>query len=197
MTSQSFVLAACLTAGVLVAGGAQRGDELSPPLAPNVTYTATGTFATPPISGADTFRLAGETFRITIVGNAATVPHSHGAGWADYTNLLLRGSVHTGLDPAPVNVGSHRAFLALALGNPSYDVFQLQAPVIVIKQTVTISADIKMPTGTIASWLLHAFSAPVTLSPATATITYINGTDSTTLGVAGGTLNATIPTGGG
>jgi hypothetical protein len=182
---------------VLVAGGAQRGDELAPPVSPNVTYTATGTFATPPVSGTDTFRLAGENFRITIVGNTATVPHTHGTGWADYTNLLLRGSVHTGLDPEPVNVGSHRAFLALAIGNPSYDLFQLQAPVIVIKQTVTISANIQMPTGTITTWLLHAFNAPVTLSPSTATITYANGTDTTTLAVASGTLNATIPTGGG
>jgi hypothetical protein len=197
MTSQSFVLAACLTAGMLIAGTAQRGNELAPPFAPNVTYTASGAFATPPISGTDTFRLAGQTFRITIVGNTATVPHSHGAGWADYTNLLLRGSVHTGLDPAPVNLGSHRAFLALAIGNPSYDLFQLQAPVIVIKQTVTISANIHMPTGAIKTWLIHAFNAPVTLSPANATITYTNGTDTTTLAIASGTLNATIPTGGG
>jgi hypothetical protein len=168
----------------------------SPNTTPNVIYTASGTFATPQISGDDTFRLAGEPFRVTVIANTATVPHAHGAGWADYTGLRMQGTVHSGLDPTGVPLTSRYTFMALALGNPNYDLYQLQAPVIVIKQKVTISANIQMPFGTIAKWTIHPFSAPVTLTnnPSNATVTYVNGTDSTTLQVASGTLTAAYPT---
>jgi len=164
----------------------------SPDTAPNVIYTAAGTFATPQISGTDTFRLAGEPFRVIVIASSAAVPHAHGTGWADYTALKMRGTVHSGLDPSAVPLTSRYTFLALALGNPNYDVFEVQAPVIVIKQKITISATIQMPTGTIAKWTIHPFAAPVALtnSPSNATVTYVNGSDSTTLQIASGTLTA-------
>src|SRR6516164_11529325 len=67
--------------------------------APNVTYSATGTFSATPVSGQDVFKLAGNPFTITIVANAATVPTSHGAKWAKYTNLTMSGAVTSGLFP--------------------------------------------------------------------------------------------------
>ena len=158
--------------------------------APTVVYTASGTFATPQISGDDLYKLAGEPFSIVVIASSSTVPHAHGATWADYTGLKLKGTVHSGLDPSGVPMTSSYTFLALALGNPSYDVMQIQAPVIVIKEKITISANIQMPTGTITKFLIHPFTAPATLSPANATVTYTNGTDSTTLAIQSGTVNA-------
>jgi hypothetical protein len=46
-----------------------------PNTAPNVTYTASGTFSTPATSGLDTLQLAGEPFTISIVANAASPPN--------------------------------------------------------------------------------------------------------------------------
>jgi hypothetical protein len=191
---KSTYIATLAAAGCLALFGQLLGQ--SPNTAPNVIYSASGTFATPQISGVDTFRLAGEPFRVTIIANSATVPHAHGAGWADYTGLKMKGTVHSALDPTPVPLTSSYTFMALALGNPNYDVFQVQAPVIVIKQKITISANIQMPVGTITKWLIHPFNAPVTLTnnPSNATVTYVNGTDSTTLAIASGTLMAAYPT---
>jgi hypothetical protein len=164
------------------------------PNAPNVLYTATGTFSTPQVSGSDSFRLAGEPFNITVIANSATVPHQHGAGWADYTGLRLKGTVHSALIPTGVPINSNYTFMVLALGNPNYDVFQLQAPVIVIKQTVTITATIHLPLGTITKWTIHPFTAPVSMDATNATVTYSNAGNATTLTVASGTLNAAYPT---
>jgi hypothetical protein len=58
----------------------------TPDTAPNITYTATGTFDTVVISGADVFKLAGEPFSISVVVNAAATPSSHGSQWAKYTS---------------------------------------------------------------------------------------------------------------
>src|SRR5580704_12955194 len=66
-----------------------------PNTAPNVTYTATGAFASPAISGADVFKLAGQQFTISIVANAATVPTSNGAQWARFTSLPMSGTIGT------------------------------------------------------------------------------------------------------
>jgi hypothetical protein len=163
--------------------------------APNVLYTATGTFASPQLSGNDLYQLAGQQFSITVVGNTATAPHSTGTGYADYTSLKLKGTVQSGLDPSPVPITSAYTFIVLAIG-PHYDTFEMSAPVTVIKERVTIKAVIRMPLGTLQKgWRIYPFSAPVTLSPSIATVTYTNGTDTTELAVAKGTLNATYPNG--
>ena len=180
----------------------------SPDAAPNVTYTAAGTFATAPISGADTFKLAGQTFSISVVVNSATPPTSHGAQWAKYTNQSMTGSVNSGLVPGmPIPLKSTLTSIELAMGNPSYDVFTMFAPVDVLNGTVIyITATIHMPEGTITKPLVHPFPA-ITLGPCTLpqppgpcvdTVIYsdpANG-NSSTLGIASGTLAATIPGGG-
>jgi hypothetical protein len=162
----------------------------------NVLYTATGNFASPAISGRDIYKLAGEPFNITLKVNAATVPHAHGKGWADYTDQVLRGVVHSGLDTRGVKIASNVAFLALAIGNPSYDLFELQAPVHVITSNITLKATIQMPVGTITKWTIRPFNNPVTLERGTGmTVTYTTTTDTTMLQFANGTLNAAFPTG--
>jgi hypothetical protein len=183
-----YLAIAAASLACVVAGAALHAQ--SPNTAPTVVYTASGTFATPQVSGDDTFRLAGEPFSIAVIANSATVPHAHGAGWADYAGLKLKGTVHSGLDPSGVPMTSSYTFLALALGNPNYNVLQIQAPVIVIKEKITISANIHMPVGTMTKFLIHPFTAPASLDPTNATVTYTNGTDSTTLAIQSGTVNA-------
>jgi hypothetical protein len=65
-----------ITAPALVCGLAVWGmsGATSPDSAPNVTYTATGTFTNPQVSGDDTLKLAGEPFTINIVAPANSVP---------------------------------------------------------------------------------------------------------------------------
>ena len=168
----------------------------NPATAPNVTYTASGIFGTTPLSGPDLYKMAGEPFTINVVANAATHPTKNGATWAQYTKLKLTGQVNSGLLPGePYPITSNSTSMELATGNPSYDVFTIFAPVSVIGSQVNISSLIQMPPGTIKNALIHPFTAPVTLNPAVATVTYVAGGVTTTLSIASGTLNATIPTG--
>src|ERR1700685_4410543 len=109
----------------------------SPAVAPNVTYTASGIFGNP-ISGADVFKLAGEPFSISVVANAAPVSTKHGAQWAQYTELKMTGTVTTGLEPTPFVLSSGDTSIELATGNPSYDVFELFAPVTVVGIQINI-----------------------------------------------------------
>jgi hypothetical protein len=170
----------------------------SPDSAPNVLFTASGTFATPQLSGNDLYELAGQSFSVTVVANSATAPNSHGKGWADYTHLRLKGEVHSGLDPSAIPLNSTYTFLVLALGNPDYQLCEIEAPVIVIRQRITLKAVIQMPTGTLGKgWLIHPFNNPVNLTPSTTLVTYtgqVNGEpSSTTLAIQSGTLNAAYP----
>jgi uncharacterized protein (TIGR03437 family) len=163
----------------------------SPATAPSVTYIAYGMFANPPISGSDVFELAGQPFSINVVASEAAVPAQNGKQWAQYDDLKLTGTVYSGLEPSPVAITSGAAAVTLATGNPSLDFFLLAAPVRVIGITLTISAEISMPLGTMASAHVHPFTAPVTLTPTTANVTYSDGTASTTLGI-NGTLTTSV-----
>jgi hypothetical protein len=185
------VLAMCCLTAALMAQ--------SPDTAPNVLFTASGTFSSPAVSGNDLYELAGEPFTVTVIANSATAPHAHGKGWADYTHLRLKGQVYSNLDPSAIPLNSSYTFMVLALGNPDYQVFEIQAPVVVIRQNITIKATIQMPTGTLGKgWLIHPFNNAVTLTPSNSVVSYtgnVNGQpETTTLTVATGTLNATYPT---
>ena len=161
--------------------------------APIITYTASGTFASAPTSGADTLKLAGEPFTVSIAVSSATVPFKTGPNWAAYNKLKLTGTVHSGLlGTTPVNIASNQATIIQAIAPNQYDLFKLESPISVIGIALTIKATIFMPYGTISNQLLHPFNA-VTLAPGNASVIYSNGTDSTTLAVQSGTLTATIP----
>jgi hypothetical protein len=167
----------------------------TPDTGPNVTFTAAGTFASPPISGTDTLKLAGEPFSIAIVAAAGSVPIKHGRNWAVISPLKMTGVVHSGLlGSNPVNIASAGASIYQAVG-PSYDPFQTAFPVRVVGISLTIDAQITLPAGTLAKPLIHPFAA-VALSPANTIVTYSDGTNTTTLAVQSGTLAAALPTGG-
>ena len=170
-------------------------NKLVAQTAPIVTYTASGTFASTPTSGADTLKLAGEPFSVSISASSAAEPFKHGSNWGAYHQLKLTGEVHSGLlGTQPVSIASSESTIIQAIDPNQYDKFTMEAPVKVVGISLTIDAVIILPNNTIANPHIHPFSA-VSLVPSNATLNYSNGTDTTVLAIASGTLVATIPSG--
>lgn len=162
--------------------------------APNVTFTASGTFGFPAISGDDELKLGGQPFTISIVANAAAAPVQHGANWALMSPFHMTGTVHSGLiGSTPVNIASQYASILQAMG-PSYDVFITGFPLKVVGINITIKATMQLPPGTLTTPLVHPFSA-VALSPGNSTVTYTDESGTTTLAVQAGSLVASLPSG--
>lgn len=160
-----------------------------------ITYTATGTFESPATSGADTLKLAGEPFEVSISVSSATKPTKSGSNWDVYSGLKLTGTVHSGLlGSTPVSIASGGASIEQLIDNGKYDQFIMAAPIKVVGISLTIKATINMPSGTIKNPLLYPFGS-VTLDAGNSSVLYSDSTASTTLGIASGTLTATIPTG--
>ena len=159
--------------------------------APNVTYTASGTFGAVK-SGADLFKLQGQPFSISVVASEAAVAKSHGPAWAGYSALKMTGTVQSGLLPTPIAISNSSTSIELATGNPSYDVFELYSPVKVIGLTLTITANIDLPKTALTNDHILPF-ASVKL-PVTATMSYSDTTNTTVLYLTG-TLVATVPGG--
>jgi hypothetical protein len=188
-------LRAVLAAASLVTASGLSGATV-PNTAPNVTFIAAGTFSTPQVSGNDTLKLSGEPFAISIVANAASAPIQHGRNWALFSPFKMTGEVHSGLlGSTPVNIASTGTSIFQAVG-PSYDPIQTAFPVKVVGISLTISAEFTLPPGTLPSPLIHTFAA-VALGPANSTVTYSNGTDTTTLTIQSGSLIAKIASGDG
>lgn len=181
-----FVAAAvsCVTVGGLTVSSALAAG-------PNVTFTAAGTFASPPISGNDSLLLAGQPFTISIVANAAATPSQHGRNWALFVPLSLTGSITSGLIGSAVPISSTQAAIFQAAG-ASADIFKSGFPIVVVGINLTARAEITLPGGTLNNALIHPF-ASVALDSSNATVTYSNGSLSTTLAIETGTLVATIP----
>jgi len=162
---------------------------------PTITYTASGIFTAPAVSGPDTFKLAGEPFYIAVTASASTPPTKYGPTWAEFSNLPMTGTVHSGLVPTPFTLSSNQTNLELAVGNPSYDILFIGAPIKVIGLTVNLMAQIKMPPGTITKPLIHPFTTPVGLGATNTVVVYVESGTNTALTIASGAVNATCPTG--
>ena len=172
-------------------------NALAAATAPAITYTASGTFASTATSGADTLRLAGEPFSVSITVSSSTQPFKHGSNWAAYNKLKLTGTVHSGLlGTTPVTIASSESTIIQGIDPGQYDQFTMEAPIKVVGISLTIKAVITMPSGTIGKPTLGPFSA-ITLVPANSTVTYQDSSSSTVLAVASGTLTATVPSGAG
>ena len=189
------VSSSLLLAGVSWFAVSGLNGATAPDTAPIVTFTASGTFASTPISGADTLKLAGEPFNIGIPASAASKPIKSGPIWQVFSPFKMTGIVHSGLlGSSPISIASGAASI-LQLMSPKFDLFETAFPVVVVGIDLTINATIYAPPGTMTTPLIHTFTAPVTLTRANATVTYSDGTASTVLAVQTGTLTATIPTG--
>lgn len=127
--------------------------------APTITFAASGTFAATPTSGADSLKLAGEPFSVSIMVSAAAMRYQRGSNWAAYNGPKLAGMVHTGLlGPTPATIASLEASIQQAIDPGQNDQFVMQAPV-----KVVYASRNGCPT------LLHPF-APVSLGPGNATL---------------------------
>jgi hypothetical protein len=186
-----------ITIATLAISCSAASSNLLAGTAPIITYSAIGTFASTPISGLDTLKLAGEPFSVSISVSESTAPYKHGPNWAAYNKLKLTGIVHSGLvGTSPITIGSSEAsiILAYALAPTQYDMLTMEAPIQVVGISLNIKAVIIMPYGTFTSPRLQPFSN-VALAPGNATMTYSDGTASTELAIQTGTLSATIPSG--
>ena len=164
---------------------------------PNVTYAATGVFATPAVSGEDVLELAGQPFTLTFVVNEATKPTRHSETMAEYGNIPVTGTVVTGTCGCTLNfLGSASLFLVVgAPGEPDWIALKLP---ITYGDPITTTAVVRMPAGTIDTPAIRPFTAPVTLTPSDGEVTNAcpacpppNTGNVTTLAFAGGTLTAT------
>ena len=163
--------------------------------APNVAYAASGTFAATPISGLDLLNIQGQQFSVSILANEALKPTRHDKTSARYDNLSMQGVVYSGLSPGrPFALSNNTTSMTLrvgAAGEPDECDIRFPVPLGI---PVTVTAHASMPAGTIHSWAILPFSAPVTLSLANATVTYADSSSFTTLALAGGALSAAVET---
>jgi hypothetical protein len=159
-----------------------------------VIYKATGTFATPAVSGSDQLQLAGNPFTIFVFGNPSAKPSQTGANWAMFQPLTVTGTVYVGAVASNEPIGSKKASIELAKG-ASEDIVQLGFPFTPpLVGALMIRTKITLPAGTLSTVLIHPF-ASVSLDPTNATVTYANSTESTVLNVETGTLEAVPSTG--
>jgi hypothetical protein len=160
---------------------------------PIITYTASGTFASTPVSGEDQLELAGEPFTVSIAVSANTVPFQHGVNYCAYDKLTLKGVVHAGiLGTTPEDIASNEATLIQAVDPGVKNLFTMEAPIKVVNFIVTIKAVIVLPADTISKPLLYPFGS-VTLAPTNATVTVAYNGENTVLAIQSGTLTATLP----
>ena len=182
------ILSATMAAAALAAPGIVAAA--SPDKGANITFTASGTFASTPVSGADTLKLAGQPFTISIVGNSSKTPTKHGRNWAVFNPLNMTGTVNSGLIPnSPIPISATTASLEQSVG-ASEDIFKAGFPVTVVGIALQVKAYLTLPGGTLTTPLLRPFSS-VPLSSA-ATVTYSNSSAATVLGVDTGTIVATV-----
>jgi len=179
-------------AAMLWAAAPQRLAAATPDKGANVFFTATGEFAPTPVSGADLLKLAGGSFTVFVVGNSSATPAKHGQNWAFFSKLIVTGVVFSGLINSNLPFDSNSGTIQQTVG-ASADIFQFSTPVSELGYNLTISAKFTLPGGTLTTPLLRTFNS-VSLDPASSTITYSDGTNSTVLGVqVGASLAATVP----
>jgi len=165
--------------------------------APNVLYTASGTFATTIVSGSDLLKLAGQPFSIGILANESLKPTTHTKTSATYTNVDLMGTLQSGLAPGTaIPISSAGATLTLQIGTAGGpDQASVQFTVAALGATETISGMVSMPPGTLTTLAIRPFTAPVAFTGTNGSATYtcnIGCTTPTTLAIASGSVNGAL-----
>ena len=178
------VVIGCLAGSQLFAASPNAGEQ--------VTLTASGTFNPVPISGADTLKLAGEPFTISVIGNSSMTPINHGMNWGIYDVLTMTGTVHSGLlGTTPIPIHSKAAALEQSVSTGE-DILQAVFPVTVLGTALTVKARLILPGGTLANPFVRPFpSTAITVTGST--VSYSDTTASTVLGIQDGTAVATVP----
>jgi hypothetical protein len=165
----------------------------TPASATNVTYTASGTFATPPLSGADMLKLAGYPFSISIIAAEGTKPTKTGTGYAEYTGLQMWGQVFSGLlntnvpfGCAPGQTGCTQQLgnLFLQIGTKN-DTLKMNASIPLIGLTLAVTASAPAPLGTLANLQVAPLKATVNMKSPSSKLVYKDTSAMTVLGVNG------------
>jgi len=182
LSSATAAMIACLATSVMTA---------TTPSYP-VIYSANGTFGVTPLSGADTLRLAGEPFSISISAKTGTAPSQHGSNWAIYGGLGMEGTVYSGLTGAePIPIQSDHAELQLTVGPD--DIINATFVVPVIGVALKIYAHLYVPGGTFATPSIAPF-ATTAVNLNGSTVTYADTTAATILSIESATVGAAFPT---
>jgi len=191
-TVRKTLIAAIAAAALVCFASPRELAAASPDTAVKVTFTASGTFATPALSGVDALKLAGLPFTISVVGPSSMRPVKHGRNWAIFKPLTMTGTIYSGLVPnQPIGIASNSVELQQTAGD-SEDIITFTTPVTAIGISVTVTAKIYLPGGTLGKPLIRPFPSTA-INTATSTVTYSNPTAMTTLGIQTGTLVATAP----
>jgi hypothetical protein len=167
----------------------------------NVTYTASGTFATPPLSGADMLKLAGYPYTINVYAAPNTTPAQSGPHFAAYTNVQMYGMVFSGLlnTTVPFGCAPGQSGCTPQLANLEFQVtstnniVNISAQVPLIGLTLQVLAKAPMPLDTFSSLRIRPFEQAATISSPSATLIYRDSSASTTLG-CNGTVSTSVST---
>jgi hypothetical protein len=156
----------------------------------NVTYTASGNFASPPLKGADMLKLAGQPLSMSVVAPIGLKPTKTGTGYAVYSNLSLTATLYSGLLPGvPVTVTNSTTSLYLQIGQ-NYDTIKINTQVSVLNINLSITAMSPMAKGTITTLKIAPFKNTVMLTSPKSILVYSDTTAFTALGI-NGTLTGT------
>ena len=164
----------------------------------NVTYTASGTFATPALSGADMLKLAGYPYTINVYAPVNSVPVQSGPHFAAYMNLQMYGTVFSGLlnTTVPFGCAPGQSGCTPQLANllmqvtSTNNIIKMSAMVPLIGLTLQVIATAPMPLDTFNGLRILPFEQPATITSPSATVVYRDSSASTTLG-ANGTVSTT------
>jgi len=165
-------------------------QKLAAQSAPNVLYTAKGTFSANPVSGNDLLHLAGTPFIINLLIGENTKPAKSGKGWAEYDNVDMAGGVDPSRNPQAVPIKSNKAILFLSQTNSGYDELRFGFPIVVDGFALTVTSTIHMPKGTLSTVAVKPFTASVALNASDTRVQYADSTAATKLAVAAGSMNA-------
>jgi|ERR1035441_8138773 hypothetical protein len=122
----------------------------------NIAYQASGQFGSNVLSGADTLKLAGEPFSITLYTCSTLVPTKTGPTYSEYYPILLKGQVKSSLLVQPYQISAQTAFF-LILPPAGLDSVQMQGSVTVSGRAIYIKGALALPTGTLTSTSIAAF----------------------------------------
>ena len=123
-----------------------------------IAYQASGDFGHNVISGADTLKLAGEPFSITLYACNTLTPTKTGPTYSEYYPILLKGQVKSSLLVQPYQINAKTAFI-LILPPAGLDSVEVQGYVTVAGRAIYIKGDLALPTGTLTSTNIAAFSS--------------------------------------
>ena len=149
-----------------------------------IAYQASGQFGPNVISGADTLKLAGEPFSITLYACESLKPTKSGPTYAAYYPIELTGQVKSSLLVQPYPIKPTPVVFTLTVPTTGLASVALQGPITISGGTINIKGSLALPAGTLTSLNIAPF-AKVSIVTAKSEFTYSQGSNTTALSVIG------------